>query len=108
MNQLVAAIITALITGLTSGGFLSFIWKITQRKNSSSQMLLGLGHHEILEVGQNYINRGWVTIQELDDFNHYLYVPYRKLGGNGTGESIANKVNSLPIRDVIDIDKKGE
>lgn len=109
MSSLVATIIASLITGVTSGGFLGFIWKIAQRKNSSSQMLLGLGHHEILEVGQNYINRGWVTIQELDDFNHYLYIPYRKLGGNGTGELIANKVNSLPIRDTDDISKeKGE
>lgn len=103
MNPLLTTVITCLITGLTSGGFLSFIWKIAQSKNSSSQMLLGLGHHEILEVGQEYINRGWITIQELDDFNHYLYLPYRKLGGNGTGELIANKVNALPIRDTEDI-----
>lgn len=103
MNPLLTTVITCLITGLTSGGFLSFIWKIAQSKNSSSQMLLGLGHHEILEVGQEYINRGWITIQELDDFNHYLYLPYRKLGGNGTGELIANKVNALPIRDTEDV-----
>ena len=110
MNTLVITIITTLSAGLTSGGFLGFILKIVQRKDTSSQMLLGLGHHEILEVGQSYINRGWVTIQELDDFNHYLYVPYRKLGGNGTGALMANRVNSLPIRntDNIDITKEKE
>lgn len=63
-----------------------------------SQMLLGLGHHEILEDGQKLINKGYVTIQELDDFNHYLYEPYKALGGNGTGEEVAKKVNSLPIK----------
>ena len=48
MNTLVTTIITTLIAGLTSGGFLGFILKIVQRKDTSSQMLLGLGHHEIL------------------------------------------------------------
>ena len=51
MNTLVTTIITTLIAGLTSGGFLGFILKIIQRKDTSSQMLLGLGHHEILEIG---------------------------------------------------------
>ena len=39
-----------------------------------------------------------MTIQELDDFNHYLFEPYKALGGNGTGEEVAKKVNSLPIK----------
>ena len=105
----ITTIIASLITGLTSSSFLAFLSARLTKHDNMSQMLLGLGHHEILEVGQSYIDRGWVTIQELDDFNHYLYVPYRKLGGNGTGEMMANRVNSLPIRNTDNITKeKGE
>lgn len=94
----ITTIIVSLITGLTSSSFLAFLGARMARHDNISQMVMGLGHHEILEDGQKLINKGFVTIQELDDFNHYLYEPYKALGGNGTGEEIAKKVNSLPIK----------
>lgn len=94
----ITTIIVSLITGLTSSSFLAFLGTRMARHDNISQMVMGLGHHEILEDGQKLINKGFVTIQELDDFNHYLYEPYKALGGNGTGEEVAKKVNSLPIK----------
>ena len=94
----ITTIIASLIAGLTSSSFLAFLGAILTKHDNFSQMLLGLGHHEILEDGQKLIDKGFVTIQELDDFNHYLYEPYKALGGNGTGEEVAKKVNSLPIK----------
>lgn len=94
----ITTIIVSLITGLTSSSFLAFLGARMARHDNISQMVMGLGHHEILEDGQKLINKGFVTIQELDDFNHYLYEPYKALGGNGTGEEVAKKVNSLPIK----------
>lgn len=94
----ITTIIVSLITGLTSSSFLAFLGARMARHDNISQMVMGLGHHEILEDGQKLISKGFVTIQELDDFNHYLYEPYKALGGNGTGEEVAKKVNSLPIK----------
>lgn len=94
----ITTIIVSLITGLTSSSFLAFLNARMNKHDNISQMVMGLGHHEILEDGRKLINKGFVTIQELDDFNHYLYEPYKALGGNGTGEEIAKKVNSLPIK----------
>lgn len=94
----ITTIIVSLITGLTSSSFLAFLGARLTKHDNFSQMLLGLGHHEILEDGQRFIDKGFVTIQELDDFNHYLFEPYKALGGNGTGEEVAKKVNSLPIK----------
>lgn len=68
---------------------------VTQKQ---SEMLMGLAHDRIVRLGSSYIEAGEVTMQELDDFNCYLYEPYAKLGGNGTGEMIWRRVNELPVR----------
>ena len=94
----ITTIIASLITGLTSSSFLAFLSARLTKHDNMSQMLLGLGHHEILEDGQKLINKCVVTIEELDDINHYLFEPYKALGGNGTGEKKKKKVNSLPIK----------
>ena len=76
-------------------------WKDSQTELSKNQseMILGLAHDRIVYLGSKYLQAGEITVQELDDFNQYLYEPYAKLGGNGTGEKIWNRVNALPVRE---------
>ena len=76
-------------------------WKDSQTELSKNQseMILGLAHDRIVYLGSKYLQTGEITVQELDDFNQYLYEPYAKLGGNGTGEKIWNRVNALPVRE---------
>lgn len=76
-------------------------WKDNQAKLSKLQneMLLGLAHDRIVYVGSTYISEGEITMEKLDDFNTYLYEPYKNLGGNGTGQKIWERVNQLPIKD---------
>lgn len=41
-------------------------------------------------------------IQRKDDYENlhdYLYLPYKKLGGNGTAEKIMKEVERLPLKD---------
>lgn len=57
----------------------------------------GLEHHEIFQACNSYIERGWVTSDDLEDLD-YLYKPYKKLGGNGTGEFLYNKVHELELK----------
>lgn len=56
-----------------------------------------LAHDKIYKLTDEYIDRGWVTLDELDNLE-YLYTAYRELGGNGTGEKRYNRVQALPIR----------
>ena len=63
-------------------------------------MLIGLGHDRIIYLGLCYIERGWVTQDEYENLNDYLYDPYSQLGGNGSAKKIIEEVNKLPIRKV--------
>ena len=84
-----------------STGFWAFITYLIQRKDAKTsaegQMLKGLGHDRICYLGESYINRGYVTKEEYENLHDYLYVPYKKLGGNGTAEKIVKDVANLPI-----------
>lgn len=56
-----------------------------------------LSHDKIYKLTDEYIDRGWVTLDELDNLE-YLYTAYRSLGGNGTGEKRYKRVQDLPIK----------
>lgn len=60
-------------------------------------MLIGLGHDRIIQLGNEYIQRGYITSEEYENLHDYLYAPYKKLGGNGSAEQIMDKVKKLPI-----------
>ena len=86
-----------------STGFWAFITCLVQRKDTKdsaeSQMLKGLGHDRICCLGESYIKRGYITKDEYENLHEYLYLPYKKLGGNGTAEKIVKDVSNLPLRE---------
>lgn len=98
------AIIVALIAGITGGGVPGLITFLIQRrdkkeeKNPLADMVKGLGHDRIIYLGTEYIKRGSVTKDEYENLHDYLYIPYKKLGGNGTAEKIMKEVSNLPIK----------
>lgn len=103
MDPFKQTVIVTLITACSSSGITGFITFLINRhdKKKGSQakimnMLLGLGHDRIMTLGEKYEERGYITYEEFDDFNTYLYQPYKEMGGNGTGEEIYNRVRSLP------------
>ena len=61
-------------------------------------MLLGLGHDRIVYLGMQYIDRGYITQDEYENLYEYLYIPYKKLGGNGSAQRIMNEIEKLEIR----------
>ena len=61
------------------------------------RMCLGSLYDRSRHVGEQYIKRGWITMQEYSDWNKYLYKPYKDAGGDGTIDKIADEVNKLPI-----------
>lgn len=98
MEPWLQILITAAVTVLASSGFWAFVMKKSDKNNAEARMLLGLGHDRIIELGLVYIRRGWITEEEYENLNDYLYKPYEELGGNGSAKRIMQEVNKLPIR----------
>ena len=97
------AILVAIIAGLTGGGISQLIIFLIQRRdakkaNPMADMLKGLGHDRIIELGSHYIKEGSISRDEFENLNDYLYKPYQELGGNGTAEKIMEEVRKLPLK----------
>lgn len=93
----VELIITVVTSVIASSGVWTFITKLAEKKDSKTQLLIGLAHDRILHLCEKYIERGWLTKEEYDDLHKYLYEPYTKSGGNGSAEKMVKKVDQLRI-----------
>lgn len=100
--QMVIAVVCAAIA---SSGFWTYIQKRGEKKDIKTQMLIGLAHDRIVYLGLHYIERGWITRDEYENINDYLYKPYEKMGGNGSAQKIMREVNKLPIRKPTYVEK---
>lgn len=98
MTALGKTITTVICTMIASSGFWAFLQKKFSCKSIQSQMLIGLGHDRILNLGFKYIDRGWITQDEYENLNDYLYKPYSKMGGNGSAKRIMEEIRNLPIK----------
>lgn len=88
------AIVTSIIA---SSGFWVYLHKRTEKNDSTTQMLIGLGHDRIIYLGLKYVERGIITQDEYENLYQYLYLPYKKLGGNGSADRIMHEVEKIPI-----------
>ncbi len=98
MNPLVQAIMVAITTVGASSGFWAFFQHKGSAKDANSKLLMGLAYAKIVQLGLQYIEQGWISNDELEEFQKYLYEPYKALGGNGVAARIMTEVNSLPMR----------
>lgn len=94
-SQVLVSVLLALVG---STGLWSFIAKVFDNKSAKSKMILGLGHDRIVTLGMTYISRGWITQDEYEDLDTYLYQPYCAMGGNGSAKRVMDEVKRLPIR----------
>ena len=94
----VSTLVTILVTIIASGGFWTLLQRRFDRKSATSKLLLALAHSHIVTEGMNYIERGWITKDEYDDFMRYLWKPYSEFGGNGIAMKVAEEVRKLPVR----------
>ena len=70
MKDILLAIICALVA---SSGFWALMWKQIDKKDNKSKLLIGLGHDRIMTLGIRYIERGYITTDEYENLNKYLY-----------------------------------
>lgn len=82
---------------LASSGLWAYMTKRLEKRDTKTEMLVGLAHDRITYLGMQYIERGWITSDEYENLYEYLYKPYEKMGGNGSAKRIMTEVNRLPI-----------
>ena len=83
---------------LTSSGLWALGSKRADKNDAERKMLVGLAHDRITHLGMAYLTRGYITQDEYENLNDYLYQPYEKMGGNGSAKRIMEEVRKLPIK----------
>ena len=83
---------------LTSSGLWAVVARRADKGDAQRKMLVGLAHDRIVHLGMVYVDRGYVTQDEYENLNDYLYAPYEKMGGNGSAKRIMEEVRKLPLR----------
>ena len=94
-TQVAVPLIVAL---LTSSGLWALVSKRADKNNAERKMLVGLAHDRIIHLGMVYIERGYVTQDEYENLQVYLYEPYEEMGGNGSARRVMEEVRKLLIR----------
>lgn len=110
MDPWLQLVLTSVATVVASSGFWAWMMKRFSSKDAITRLLLGLAYDKIVTVGMTYIDRGWISKDEYEDFRNYLYQPYKDAGGNGVAERIMLDVSRLPLRspDRYSIRNQGE
>ena len=83
---------------LTSSGLWALVSKRADKNDAERKMLVGLAHDRITHLGMAYLTRGYITQDEYENLNDYLYQPYEKMGGNGSAKRIMEEVRRLPLK----------
>ena len=83
---------------LTSSGLWALVSKRADKNDAERKMLVGLAHDRITHLGMAYLTRGYITQDEYENLNDYLYQPYEKIGGNGSAKRIMEEVRRLHIK----------
>ena len=79
-------------------GIFSLIVARRDKKDASHQMILGLGHDRLRNLCEKHLAAGYISADDYEDLDKYLYQPYKKMGGNGTVEKLMDDVRKLPLR----------
>ena len=85
---------------LTSSGLWAVVAKRVDKGDAQRKMLVGLAHDRIIHLGMVYVDRGYITQDEYENLNDYLYTPYEKMGGNGSAKRVMEEVRKMPIRKI--------
>lgn len=86
-----------LITTVLSGPGI-WVWAKTrtQRKDSEDKLLLQVAKNQLVAQGREYLNRGYITMDEYEEYESE-YMVYTDLGGNGLARRIFEQVDDLPM-----------
>lgn len=99
MDVWLQILVTILASIMASGGFWTYLQSRYKKKDSKTKVILGLGYDRIIALGMKYIARGWITNDEYENLEEYIYKPYHELRpDDGSVRKVMQEVNQLPIR----------
>lgn len=94
-----AQVLTSVLIALVSStGLWSYLASYRNKHDAKTRLLIGLAHDRIIYLGTQYIVRGYITPDEYENLNDYLYQPYAENGGNGSAKRVMEQVKALPIK----------
>lgn len=67
------------------------------KKSANTRLLVGIAHDRIVFLGMKYVERGYITRDEYENLNDYLFDPYSEAGGNGSAKRVMEEVRKLPL-----------
>lgn len=97
MNEWIKTAVTVLITLLGSAGFWGYLEARRSKKSANTRLLVGIAHDRIVFLGMKYVERGYITRDEYENLNDYLFEPYSEAGGNGSAKRVMEEVRKLPL-----------
>lgn len=80
------------------GGSGIWAWAKTKadRNDNAAKLLLSVSRNQLITLGRAYIERGYVTMDEYEEYESE-YDIYSRLGGNGLARRVFKQVDELPI-----------
>lgn len=85
------------VTALLGG---SGIWAWAKTKadhnNNTAKLLLSVSRNQLISLGRTYINRGYITMDEYEEYEKEYQI-YSSLGGNGLARRVFEQVDDLPM-----------
>lgn len=94
--SIVNTILSIVLTGVVS--YLTWLMQNVNKLKSNYRIaVVALLRNDLKQMHKEYMARGYVTIDEYEEFNE-LYKVYSGLGGNGTGTRMKNDIDKLEIR----------
>lgn len=93
LAELANPAVTALLGG---SGIWAWLKTRTDRNDSEGRLLLHVARNQLVSKGRFYLDRGYVT---MDEYEEYVseYDIYSRLGGNGLARRVFKQVDELPI-----------
>ena len=76
MKEIIGWVVTLMCAVLGSAGLWAYLGKKSNHNSALENMVRGLAHDRIMYLGMAYIERGCITVDELENLRTYLYEPY--------------------------------
>lgn len=104
----VQLIVTVICAVLASSGFWALVTRKLSYKDNGLKLLMGLAHDRIMDISQEYLDKGSITDLEYEDLEKYLYDPYLELGGNGRAKYRMKELEKIrvPTRTAVNVEKE--
>lgn len=104
LSNFAQTLVTILLALIGSAGFWGYLdarrarrEKKDDKKNANTRLLVGMAHDRIIFLGMKYVERGFITKDEYENLNDYLFEPYAAAGGNGSAKRVMEEVRKLPL-----------